>query len=1027
MHKKQFKKLVFALIFILLLSSCEFLPIDTPDDIDDELPIDEIDSTSPVITLIGDTSLTLEVHTTYTDLGATCIDDIDASCQVIIDDSNLDMSTLGTYEIYYDATDTSQNSADRVIRTITVQDSTNPVITLLGQDSIYINLSDAYIDLGATCIDNYDETCDIVVNSSTVDTTQEGIYQVTYTATDDSFNSTILTRTIHIEDHNNRILPIPSDDIIYHIVNEPFDYPLFYVPNEGTYSAIRYDSVDPTTLGTYEMVYEITDELDHTYLLVYHVHVVNELPSLKDVVVLENLYTTYPTIFSQLIIYDINHDLILDSNEITQVRSLDLSNLNLNDVDFIKNYTSLTSLDLSHNDLYDIDFMSSLVNLQHLNLDTNNLDFNDMSILSNNTVLISLNLANNFIQDLSSLDGLTHLEDLNLNHNIIYDLTTLGTLDSLLHLDVSNNPTDDFNTILTFENLESLNIDQTEMYDISGIEAIEFLQVLTLNENIEDYYYTDYLLYLSELNIPALDADLELSFFFSYLESFDIQVNINSSTSFDMINPNIILYDTSATTSLGQSFDFTSLDYYIYDADDQYVENGLTSSIPDTSTLTVGDHLITLSYTDSDNHTSSVDFTLSVIDSYDLGNLVVFIRFADETDFVAPHNFSYYDDLFNGHTSSLRDYYLEVSNNTFEIDTIFPSTDLIYYTDEHVRAYYQPYHMLTNPIGYTDENESSLREYALLSNAIYWLDDAELIDDSVILDYNFDGQVDVVTFLISGQVDEWSNLIWPHQYAFYDSLSSYDEFYTTAPSINGDYVFDYTFQLIGDEIEESTYFNLGVFAHEMFHVISATDLYHYYSDDGFSSVGNWDIMDHTSSIPSHMLLYMKSYYGGWAQDEFEVSVDGTYNLNVSTSLENNLIIIDLGYSNEYLYIEYRKQTGTYEVNIPDDGVIIYRVDKDYEGEGNVDGYYSLSDAGLDEVFVFRPLSYDVGLHNSQDIYYIVDDGDADLGMLQLGSNEAAGPHTNIPLFYSDGTEINISITILSESLDEVQILIDFLD
>lgn len=1027
MRKKQFKILVLIFILVLLLSSCEFLPTNPPTDTPVDPPIDQVDTTSPTITLTGDTSITIEVNTSYEDLGSTCLDDIDSACQVIVDDSNLDMSTLGTYEVYYDATDLSGNQADRVTRTITVQDSISPVIDLLGQDTLYLDITSTYVDLGVTCTDNYDATCNVLIDASTVDVTQVGTYSVTYTATDDSLNPSVLTRTVIIENHNDRILPIPTDDVIYHIVDQPWIYPLLYIPHEGTYTAIRNDSIDPTTIGTYEIIYKISDELNNTYILIYYVHVVDVIPVLQDVVVLENLYNTYPSIFSQLVIYDANHDLILDTNEITHIKSLDLSNLGIQDIDFITNYTSLTSLDLSHNDIYDIDFMSSLINLEHLNVDSNNIDISDVNILTNNTVLKSLNLANNFVQDLTALDGLTSLVDLNLDNNIIYDLSTIGLLPSLLHLNVANNPTDDFDIILTFENLESLNIDQTEMYDISGIENIESLSVLTLNENIEDYYYIDLLLYLSELNIFNLDANLDYSFFFSYLESFDIEVNVNSRTTFDLVNPNIILYETSSTMSLGQSFDFTNLDYFVYDADDQYAEDGLTSSIPDTSLLPVGDHLITLSHTDTDNHTTTIEFTLTVIDSYDLGNVVVFIRFADETDFVASHTYDYYDDLFNGHTNSLRDYYLEVSNNTYEIDTIFPSTEIIYYTDTHNRGYYQPYDIITNPSGYTDEDESSLREYNLLSNAIYWLEDSALIDESVVLDYNHDGRVDVVTFLISGQVDQWGDLLWPHQYAFYNSLENYDEFYTNAPSINDTYVFEYTFQLIGESIEESTYFNLGVFAHEMFHVISATDLYHYYSGDDFSSVGNWDIMDATSATPSHMLLYMKEYYGGWEQDDFNVSTDGTYTLNVTTSLTDNLIIIDLGYSNEYLYIEYRKQTGVYEVNLPDEGVIIYRVDKDYEGDGNVEGYYSLADISLDEVFVFRPLTYDLSTYASDEIYYILDDGDVDSGMLQIGFNESAGPSTNVPLFYSDGTQINISITVISESSDEVHLLIDFLD
>lgn len=1017
MKRHSLKKIILLIVFILLLSSCEYFPVVQPEIIDD--------TTDSMITLIGDSTINIDVNEDYEELGATCSDDIDSTCKVIIDDSDIDTSTIGTYIVYYTVVDSNENVIDSISRTIIVEDSSSPIITLNGEDTIFLDISDTYIDIGATCTDNYDASCGVTIDDSEVDMTTVGTYVVTYFAMDTSLNETSLERTVIVEDHSDRRLIIPSDDIIYHLLDEAWTNPLFYVPNEGTYNAMTYDEVDPNTLGIYELFYELTDELDNTYYLKYYVHVVSEIPLEKDVVVLDNLYFTYPTIFSQLIIYDTNNDLILDHEEISNVVSLDLSDLGIEYIDFIKEYTSLESLDLSYNNLYDLNFILSLPHLKNLNVDDNNLDSNDMIVFTDNTILESLDLSHNFIQDISSLDGLTNLDTLNLSHNFVYDLSTISSLSSLLHLDVSYNPADDFKPILAFSDLETLNIYQTDITDIKGIMNFESLDVLTLNPNIADYNELRFLRYKFTLNIPDFDANLEYSYLLDYLTAFGVTVNVNSLTTFDEINPNIHLFDTSAIIVEGETLDMTAIGYYIYDSDDLYQYTGLESSVL-TSELSVGNHIISLNYTDLDGNTSSVEFSITVVNNNYLANVVVFIRFADETTYESPYAFEYYNDLFNGQTTSLKDYYLEVSNQTFEIETIFPSTDILFYTDIHDRAYYEPYDKQRNKIGYTTDAQRHEREYALLSNAIYWLEDSNLIDESVVLDYNNDGEVDAVTFLISGQVGEWGDLIWPHQYAFYDS---YDALLNggDAPSINGSYVFTYTFQLIGDSIEDSDYFNLGVFVHEMFHVISATDLYHYYSDDEFSSVGNWDIMDATTSIPSHMLLYMKDYYGNWDQDEFYVTTDGTYTLNVSTSLIDNLIIIDLGYSNEYLYIEYRTQTGDYEVNLPDEGVIIYRVDKDYEGDGNVDGYYNDADIGLDEVFVFRPLTYDETLYASDHIYYMLDDKDADLGMLQLGSNEQAGPTTNIPLFFSDGNEININITLIFEGTDFVEISIDFLD
>jgi M6 family metalloprotease-like protein len=1016
MRNHKFKKLMFIFIFILLLSSCEYFPQVSPKIPDDDLSI---------ITLIGDSTIYINVYDEYEELGATCSEQEDSTCEVLIDSSNVDVTKTSTYTVYYTVVDTSDTILDSITRTVIVQDLIAPEIELNGKDTIYVDISDTYIDLGASCTDNYDASCEVTIDDSEVDMTTVGTYVVTYFAMDTSLNETSLERTVVVEDHSDRRLIIPTDDIIYHLLDEAWTNPSFYVPNEGTYNAITYDQVDPSTLGTYELFYELTDELDNTYYLKYYVHVVSEIPLDKDVVVLDNLYFTYPTIFSQLIIYDTNNDLILDHEEISNVVSLDLSDLGIESIDFIEEYTSLESLDLSDNNLYDLDFMLSLPHLKNLNVDANHLDSNDMIVLTDHTILESLDLSHNFIQDISSLDGLTNLDTLNLSHNFVDDLSTISSLTSLLHLDVSYNPVDDFKPILGFSDLETLNIYQTDITNIKGIMNFESLDVLTLNPNITDYNELRFLRYKFTLNIPDFDADLEYSYLLDYLTAFGVTFNVNSLTTFDEINPNIHLFDTSAIIVLGETLDMNDIGYYIYDADDLYQYTGLESSVL-TSELSVGNHIITLNYTDTDGNTSSVEFNISVVDNNYLANVVVFIRFADETTYESPYAFEYYNDLFNGQTTSLKDYYLEVSNQTFEIETIFPSNDILFYTDSHDRAYYEPYDKQRNKIGYTTDYQRNEREYALLSNAIYWLEDSNLIDESVVLDYNNDGEVDAVTFLISGQVGDWGDLIWPHQYAFY---ASYEAILNgeDAPSINGSYVFTYTFQLIGNSLEDSDYFNLGVFVHEMFHVISATDLYHYYSDDGFSSVGNWDIMDATTSIPSHMLLYMKDYYGNWDQDEFYVTTDGTYTLNVSTSLTDNLIIIDLGYSNEYLYIEYRRQTGDYEVNLPDEGVIIYRVDKDYEGDGNVDGYYNDSNIGIDEVFVFRPLTYDEALYASDNIYYMLDDRDADLAMLQLGSNEQAGPTTNIPLFFSDGREININITLIFEDSNSVEISIDFLD
>ena len=118
-----------------------------------------------MITLNGDTQITVEVGSTYTDLGATASDNYDGDITAdIVTVNNVDTSVIGSYTVTYNVTDDAGNAATEVTRTVNVTDTTAPVITLNGDTQITVEVGTTYTDLGATASDNYDGdiTADIV-------------------------------------------------------------------------------------------------------------------------------------------------------------------------------------------------------------------------------------------------------------------------------------------------------------------------------------------------------------------------------------------------------------------------------------------------------------------------------------------------------------------------------------------------------------------------------------------------------------------------------------------------------------------------------------------------------------------------------------------------------------------------------------------------------------------------------------------------------------------------------------------------
>ena len=155
----------------------------------------------PVITLYGSTNMTIQVGSTYTEPGYAATDNIDGDITANVTvTGTVDTSTIGTYTIRYDVTDSSGNAAAQQTRTIHVVDTTPPVITLRGGTTVLMPFNYTYVESGYTATDNYDGniTANVIV-TGTVNTSTAGTYTIRYDVKDSSGNAAVQqVRTVHV-------------------------------------------------------------------------------------------------------------------------------------------------------------------------------------------------------------------------------------------------------------------------------------------------------------------------------------------------------------------------------------------------------------------------------------------------------------------------------------------------------------------------------------------------------------------------------------------------------------------------------------------------------------------------------------------------------------------------------------------------------------------------------------------------------------------------------------------------------------
>ena len=172
-----------------------------------------VDGVTPQISLKGSNPYCMVKGGTYIEPGATATDNVDGNITDKIAVTNkVTGNLMGAFRIVYKVEDSSGNEAiayRAVIVTTSCPDEDSPanvvndlpVITLIGKNSVIINVGSNYVDLGATAYDKIDGdiTRKIVTDTSNVKTNVPGIYKVYYSVTNSNGKKASITRTVTVK------------------------------------------------------------------------------------------------------------------------------------------------------------------------------------------------------------------------------------------------------------------------------------------------------------------------------------------------------------------------------------------------------------------------------------------------------------------------------------------------------------------------------------------------------------------------------------------------------------------------------------------------------------------------------------------------------------------------------------------------------------------------------------------------------------------------------------------------------------
>jgi hypothetical protein len=155
----------------------------------------------PSITLNGSASITHEAATPYVDAGASAVDALgnNITSSIVVSGADVNVTELGEHTVSFSVTDDGGNT-NSASRSVTVEDTTAPVLSLIGDNNHSHGVNTAWADPGYSATDSLEGnlTASVAI-SGDIDVNTTGEYTLVYSVSDSSGNEANLTRTVNVQ------------------------------------------------------------------------------------------------------------------------------------------------------------------------------------------------------------------------------------------------------------------------------------------------------------------------------------------------------------------------------------------------------------------------------------------------------------------------------------------------------------------------------------------------------------------------------------------------------------------------------------------------------------------------------------------------------------------------------------------------------------------------------------------------------------------------------------------------------------